>query len=119
VSLKNVESWLKRGQYVRFLREICPRKIYPQNWHQYWRHNRNPVNFGKWITTDESEVAGWYHSVMTIGPGPKPIRTGATLHTVCITNGPLRTWRGPARTCFFRTCRGGALYPKILLNIKN
>jgi hypothetical protein len=31
------------------------------------------VNFGKWITTDESRVAGWYHSVMTIGPEPKPI----------------------------------------------
>jgi hypothetical protein len=26
VPLKDVESWLKRGQYVRFLREICPRK---------------------------------------------------------------------------------------------
>jgi hypothetical protein len=26
---------------------------------------------------------------MTIGPEPKPIQTGATLHTVCITNGPL------------------------------
>jgi hypothetical protein len=47
------------------------------------------VNPGKWITTDESRVAGWYHSVMTIGPEPKSIRTGATLHTVCITNGPL------------------------------
>jgi hypothetical protein len=23
------------------------------------------VNPGKWITTDESRVAGWYHSVMT------------------------------------------------------
>jgi hypothetical protein len=26
VSLKELESWLKRGQYVRFLREICPQK---------------------------------------------------------------------------------------------
>jgi hypothetical protein len=24
--LKDVESWLKRGQNVPFLREICPRK---------------------------------------------------------------------------------------------
>jgi hypothetical protein len=24
--LKDVESWIKRGQYVRFFREICPRK---------------------------------------------------------------------------------------------
>jgi hypothetical protein len=29
VSLKELESWLKRGQYVRFLREICPRKNIP------------------------------------------------------------------------------------------
>ena len=27
------------------------------------------VNFGKWITADESRVAGWYHSVITCGPG--------------------------------------------------
>jgi hypothetical protein len=33
------------------------------------------VNPGRWITTDESRVAGWYHSVMTFGPDPKPIRT--------------------------------------------
>ena len=43
------------------------------------------VIFGKWITADESRVAGWYHSAMTIKPEPKPIRTGATLHTLCIT----------------------------------
>ena len=55
------------------------------------------VKPGKWITTDESRVAGWYHSVMTIGPEPKPIRTGATLHTVCITNGPLHTYKLFAR----------------------
>jgi hypothetical protein len=31
------------------------------------------VTPGRWITTDESRVEGWYHSVMTIGPEPKPI----------------------------------------------
>jgi hypothetical protein len=51
------------------------------------------VNPGKWITTDESRVAGWYHSAMTIDPEPKPIQTGATLHTVCITDGPLSTYK--------------------------
>ena len=35
---------------------------------------------------------------MTIGPEPKPIRTGATLHTVCITDGPLSTYKLFART---------------------
>jgi hypothetical protein len=30
---------------------------------------------------------------MTIGPEPKPIRTGATLHTICVTDGPLSTYK--------------------------
>jgi hypothetical protein len=30
---------------------------------------------------------------MTIGPEPEPIRNGATLHTVSITNGPLHTYK--------------------------
>jgi hypothetical protein len=34
---------------------------------------------------------------MTIGLEPKPIRTGATLHTVCITKGPLSTYKLFAR----------------------
>ena len=55
------------------------------------------VDFGKWITADESRVAGWYHSTMTIGPEPKPIRTGATLHTLCITEGPLWSYKLFAR----------------------
>jgi hypothetical protein len=59
----------------------------------YNRWWQNIVDPGKWITTDESRVAGWYHSIMTIGPEPKTIRTGATLHTVCINNGPLSTYK--------------------------
>jgi hypothetical protein len=51
------------------------------------------VNFGKWLTADESRVAGWYKSVMTVGPEPKPIRTGATLHSLCVTEGSLRTYK--------------------------
>jgi hypothetical protein len=34
---------------------------------------------------------------MTIGPEPKPIQTGATLHTVCITQGPFSTYKLFAR----------------------
>jgi hypothetical protein len=34
---------------------------------------------------------------MTIGPEPKPIRTGTTLHTVCITQCPLSTYKLFAR----------------------
>ena len=51
------------------------------------------VNYGRWITADESRVAGWYRSAITIGPEPKPIRTGATIHSICITHGPLATMK--------------------------
>ena len=51
------------------------------------------VTFGRWITADESRVAGWYHSGITIGPEPKPIRTGATIHSVCVTFGELKSYK--------------------------
>ena len=51
------------------------------------------VNFGRWITADESRVAGWYKSGITIGPEPKPIRTGATIHSMCVTFGALATYK--------------------------
>ncbi len=51
------------------------------------------VLFGKWITADESRVAGWYRSGITIGPEPKPIRTGATIHSICVTFGELATYK--------------------------
>jgi hypothetical protein len=48
------------------------------------------IEFGKWLTFDESRVAGWYHSPITQGPDPKPIRTGATIHSLAIRTA---TWR--------------------------
>ena len=51
------------------------------------------VNFGKWLTADESRASGWYLSAMTMGPEPKPVRTGATLHSLCVTKGPLSTYK--------------------------
>ena len=47
------------------------------------------VKFGKWITADESQLAGWYHSQITIGPDPKPIHTGETLHSLAVMQGKL------------------------------
>jgi len=64
----------------------------------YNKRWRTIVKAGRWLTADESRVAGWFHSSMTIGPEPKPIRTGATLHTLCVTHGPLRTFKLFART---------------------
>ena len=46
------------------------------------------VNFRRWVTADESRLTGWYHSVMTIGPELKPIHTGLTLHSLCVTKVP-------------------------------
>ena len=49
------------------------------------------------MTADESQVAGWYKSQMTFVPEPKPICTGSTLHTLCVTHGPLSTYKLFAR----------------------
>ena len=51
------------------------------------------VEFGKWLTFDESRVAGWYHSPITQEPDPMPIRTGATIHSLAITHGNLASYK--------------------------
>jgi len=51
------------------------------------------VEFRKWLTFDESRVTGWYHSPITQGPDPKPIRTGATIHSLGITHGNLASYK--------------------------
>ena len=52
----------------------------------YMKQWQQCVKFGQLITADESRVAGWYHSLSTIGPYPKPIQPGAELHllTNCV-----------------------------------
>ena len=57
-------------------------------YNQQWQEM---VNFGKWLMADESRVAGWYQSAMTIGPEPKPVQTVATIHSLCVTKGSLVT----------------------------
>ena len=49
--------------------------------------------FGKWVTADKLRLAGWFHSPCTIGPNPKPIRTGATLHSLAVTRGKLQFYK--------------------------
>jgi len=51
------------------------------------------VRYGLHITFDESRVAGWYKSSITIGPEPKPIGTDAPLQLMCVTFGPLSTYK--------------------------
>jgi hypothetical protein len=53
---------------------LCETKKMRPARYEKGRNEREHANSAKWITTDESRVAGWYHSVMTIGPPePKPI----------------------------------------------
>jgi hypothetical protein len=47
------------------------------------------VMAGMAMTHDESKIASWHHSIMTIGPELKPIRTGATLYSLAVTFGIL------------------------------
>ncbi len=50
------------------------------------------------MTHDKSCIAGWYKSKITCGPEPKPIRTGATLHSMAVLFGPLAEYKLHART---------------------
>jgi hypothetical protein len=40
---------------------------------------------------NESRAADWYLVLLTKGPQPKLIITGATIHSMCVTFGPLGT----------------------------
>ena len=53
------------------------------------------------MTADGSRAAGWYHSAYTVGPEPKPIRTGCTLRTLCVTHGDLASYK------LYTRCYGG------------
>ncbi len=48
---------------------------------------------GCWLTFDKSRVAGWYHSPITQRPDPKPICTGAIIHSLAITHGNLALYK--------------------------
>ena len=50
---------------------------------------------------------------MTIGPEPKPICTGLTLHSLCVTNVPLRTYK------LFVRAYGGKTYEDLNINHNN
>jgi hypothetical protein len=58
--------------------------------------------FRRWLTFGESRVAGWYHIPITQGPDPKPICTGATIHSLAIMHGNLASYK--VHNCVF----GGA-----------
>ena len=46
-----------------------------------WQSN---LKFGRWVTADESRGTGWYSSTMTIETEPKPVQTGAIIHSLCV-----------------------------------
>ena len=51
------------------------------------------TTFGRWLTFNDSRVAGWYHSPITQGSDPKPIHTSATIHSLAITHGNLASYK--------------------------
>ena len=53
---------------------------------------------GKSLTHNKSRIAGWYKSKITCRPEPKPIRTGATLHSLAVSFGILAGYKLHART---------------------
>ena len=69
----------------------------------YVKQCQQCVKFGKRVTADEPRLAEWYHSPCTIGPDPKPICTGATLHSIAVTRGKLQFYKLYAR------CYGGKI----------
>ena len=60
-----------------------------------WKEALTP---GKWLTFEKSRVVGWYNSPITMGPEPKPIRTIATMNSLCVTKGSLATYELHVRT---------------------
>ena len=48
----------------------------------------------------------WYKSGITIGPEPKPICTGATIYSMCVTEGDLDTFKLHCRVYGGRTDEG-------------
>ena len=56
------------------------------------------VMAGKALTHNKSRIAGWYKNEITCGPEPKPIRTGATLHSLAVSFGLLAGYKLHART---------------------
>jgi hypothetical protein len=65
------------------------------------------IMFRCWLTFDESHVAGWYHSPITQGPDPKPVCTGATIHSLEIMHGNLASYK--VHVCVFGRATDGDL----------
>jgi hypothetical protein len=47
---------------------------------------------------DKSRMPGWYKGPITQWPEPKPVCSGTMMHTDCVTDGPLTTYKLHART---------------------
>ena len=59
----------------------------------YNRRWQAMVKFGRLVTVDKSRIAGWYHLPMPVVPETKPIRSGCTLHLLCVTYSDLATYK--------------------------
>ena len=71
-------------------------------WHQqqfaivkdlFNRHWKDAMMSGCWLMIDKIQTPGWDHGPITQGLEPEPICTGMMMHTICITDGPLATYK--------------------------
>ncbi len=68
----------------------CKFAIIKDAFNKQWKE---AVIFGRRLMMDESQTPAWYHSPITQGLEPKPVRTSATMHTICVLDGPLATYK--------------------------
>ncbi len=65
------------------------------------------LNFGRLLIFNKSRVVGCYHSPIMQGPDRKPIRTGATIHSLAITHSNLTSYK--VHVCMFGGVTDGDL----------
>jgi hypothetical protein len=78
--------------------------MFKDGFNRWWKEC---LIFGCWLTFDKSHVAGWYYSPITRGPDPKPIPTGATIHSWAITRSDLALYK--VNVCVFGGATDGDL----------
>ena len=71
------------------------------------RWHKECLNFGRLLIFNKSRVVGCYHSPIMQGPDRKPIRTGATIHSLAITHSNLTLYK--VHVCMFGGVTDGDL----------
>ncbi len=70
--------------------------------------------FGRWLTFNESHVAGWYHDAITQGPDPKPICIGMKIYLLAIRHSNLPLYKVHVHVLGGATSLGWEIHLKFL-----